>query len=234
MGIGPHFDLRRVALFKGLNGCDLATLLATAQRKGVPRESAFFHEEDRASHCHLLVDGHVKLVQRSPEGAQVVVRFIAPGEMFGWATLMGGSVYPASAEAMVDSVALAWDGAAIEQAVRTHPTLAINALAIMGGRLREAEGRLRELATERVERRLARALLRLAEQSGRPTANGMEIAFPLSRQVLAEATGATLHTVSRILAAWEQRGILGGGRQRLVLFQLEIIRTLAERDATGL
>lgn len=231
MGIAPHFDLRRVALFKGLNGCDMTSLLSTAQRRGVARDSAFFHEEDPASHCHLLMEGHVKLVQRTPEGNQVVVRFVGPGEMFGWAAVMGGTVYPASAEAMADSVALVWDSAAIEQAVRAYPALAINALAIMGGRLREAEERLRELATERVERRLARALLRLAEQSGRPAADGMEIAFPLSRQLLAEATGATLHTVSRILAAWDQRGIVGGSRQRLVLARLDQIRMLAESDS---
>ncbi|MGE5545858.1 MAG: Crp/Fnr family transcriptional regulator [Solirubrobacterales bacterium] len=228
MGINPAFDLGRVALFKGLNGCDLTGLLAAAQRIALSRDSAFFHEEDAATRCYLLVRGQVKLVQHAPEGGQVILRFIAPGEMFGWATLMGGSVYPASAETLVDSVALAWDNAAMERAVRAHPTMALNALAIMGGRLREAEERLRELATERVERRLARALLRLGEQSGRATANGVEIPFPLSRQLLAETTGATLHTVSRILAAWEQQGIITGGRQRLALSAPDRIRTLAE------
>lgn len=206
----------------------MAALLAIAQEKYVAQDSAYFHEEDPASHCHLLVTGHVKLVQSTPEGGQVVVRFIGPGEMFGWANVLGGAVYPASAEAMADSMALVWNATAMEHLVRTYPTLSINALTIMGGRLREAEERLRELATERVERRLARALLRLAGQSGRVTPEGVEIAFPLSRQLLAEATGATLHTVSRILAMWDQRGMVGGGRQRLVLLQPDAILALAE------
>lgn len=226
----PKFDLRNATLFAGINGCAIADLLAVAQYKAILYGSVFFHEEDPASSCHLLISGHVKLVQHNFDGAQVVVRFVAPGQMFGWASVMGGRHYPASAEAMTDSVALVWDNQTIRRAVLAHPALALNALGIMGGRLREAEDRLRELATERVERRLARALLRLAEQSGVVTAEGTEIAFPVSRQILADTTGATLHTISRILSNWDQRGLTGGGRQKLLLLRLDQIKDLAESD----
>ena len=61
------------------------------------------------------------------------------------------------------------------------------------------------------------ALLRLAKQSGRKVDHGIEIDFPISRQDVAEMTGTTLHTVSRILSAWEQQGLVESGRQRIVL-----------------
>ncbi|MDA8232637.1 MAG: Crp/Fnr family transcriptional regulator [Magnetospirillum sp.] len=192
------------------------------------RGSTFFNECDDALHCRLLVAGRIKLVQTSTDGNQVVTRFVAPGEMFGWAQVLGASVYPGSAEAMVDSVALTWDAASMRSALAAHPVLALNALELLGARLREAQDRLREVATERVERRVARALLRLARQSARPTGEGVEIGFPVTRQDLAETTGATLHTVSRILAAWEHSGILAGSRQRIVLLHPGRLETLAE------
>ena len=65
-----------------------------------------------------------------------------------------------------------------------------------------------ELATQAVEQRVAAALLRMANQSGRKTAEGIEIAFPVTRADIAEMTGTTLHTVSRLLAAWERDGIV--------------------------
>jgi CRP-like cAMP-binding protein len=221
-------DLGRVPLFKGMTGCDIAGLLATAQRKATPAGSAFFQEDDEATACHLLVGGYIKLAQMGADGGQVILRFVGPGEMFGWARVLGGDTYPATAESLADSVALVWNGEAIEQAVRSYPTFAVNALAIVGARLREAQNRVRELATERVERRLARLLLRLVAPSG--GTGPIEIPFPVSRETLAEAAGATLHTISRLLASWQSRGLIGGGRQRLVVLRPDAIRAIAESD----
>ena len=72
------------------------------------------------------------------------------------------------------------------------------------------------MSTEQVEQRVAHALLRL-EAGGRKVESGVQIDFPISRQDVAEMTGTTLHTVSRILSAWEERGLVEGGRQRIVI-----------------
>jgi CRP/FNR family transcriptional regulator, nitrogen oxide reductase regulator len=74
-----------------------------------------------------------------------------------------------------------------------------------------------EMSTEQVERRVAHALLRLVKQAGRKVERGVEIDFPISRQDIAEMTGTTLHTVSRILSGWEQQGLVESGRQRIVV-----------------
>jgi CRP-like cAMP-binding protein len=88
---------------------------------------------------------------------------------------------------------------------------------LLAGRLQELQDRYRELATERVERRVARALLRLARQTGRKVENGVLIDFPLTREDLAEMTGTTLYTVSRILSGWEKEGLIETGRQRVLI-----------------
>jgi CRP-like cAMP-binding protein len=230
LGISAGFDLRRVSLFRGLNGCDLTHLLGRAHQKNVASGSYFFHERDKAAHCHLLIAGRAKVVQAGVDGNQVVTRFIGPGDMFGWALVLGAPSYPGSAKAMADSVALTWDANAMRASLLSSEQLAVNALEFLGARLHETQERLRELATERVERRLARTLLRLAAQSGHPMPDGggIEIGFPVSRQDLAETTGATLHTVSRILAGWEHDGLVGGSRRRVVVVRPERLEALAE------
>ena len=87
----------------------------------------------------------------------------------------------------------------------------------MGERIQVLQDRLREMATERVERRIANTLLRLARQTGRKTPEGVQIDLPLSRQDLAELCGTTLYTVSRTLSRWEMDGIVEAGRERVVI-----------------
>jgi CRP-like cAMP-binding protein len=82
--------------------------------------------------------------------------------------------------------------------------------------------------TERVERRVARALLRLVHDAGRRVEGGVEVAFPVSRQDIAEMTGTTLYTVSRLLSAWEERGIVRSGRRRIVLIKPDALVAIAE------
>jgi CRP-like cAMP-binding protein len=82
--------------------------------------------------------------------------------------------------------------------------------------------------TERVERRVARAVLRLVQDAGRHVDGGIEITFPVSRQDLAEMTGTTLYTVSRLLSGWEAQGIVQSRRQHIVLTKPRALAAIAD------
>jgi CRP-like cAMP-binding protein len=84
------------------------------------------------------------------------------------------------------------------------------------------------MSTQQVERRVAHAILRLSLQAGTKEGSGIQIAFPISRQDIAEMTGTTLHTVSRILSAWEAQGLVECGRQKVVLRDIGGLSRLAE------
>jgi CRP-like cAMP-binding protein len=122
-----------------------------------------------------------------------------------------------TAEAAADSVVIYWSHEIIQALVQRFSRLALNALKIVAGNLREFQNRYRELATERVERRLARNVLRLASQTGRKTDEGVLLDLPLTRQDLAEMSGTTLFTVSRILSQWESQGLVRASREKLVI-----------------
>ncbi len=84
------------------------------------------------------------------------------------------------------------------------------------------------MSTQEVERRVARTVLRLIDKAGRPEAGGIRVDFPISRRDIAEMTGTTLHTVSRILSAWEAQGLVEGGRQKLMVRDIPALTRLAE------
>jgi CRP-like cAMP-binding protein len=109
-----------------------------------------------------------------------------------------------------------------------HPRLALNALRFVAARLHELQVQYRQLATEKVERRVARALLRLVQQAGRRIDSGVVIDLPLSRDDIAQMTGTTLYTVSRIISRFEADGMLEAGRQRIVIRQPHALATVAD------
>lgn len=168
------------------------------------------------------------------EGQQIIVRIVNPGDLFGIAKALQRTDYPGTATAVSDSVVLYWPMGKWSDFMGSYPSMAMSAMQTMGTRLQEAQTRMRELATEEVERRVAHAVLRLGEQSGREETGGIRIDFPVSKQDIAEMTGTTLHTVSRILTAWEHAGLVVGGRQKLLLKDRQRLALIGDGEVPGL
>jgi CRP-like cAMP-binding protein len=221
-------QLGRVPLFQGLDDDVLARIRDLAHAKAVGAGEPFFREGDEAEAFFVLTSGRVKLTQLTPEGHQVVLRIIGEGDAFGGAGVFGDPTYPIGAEAVEPSIALVWTSAAMRRLMETEPRVTLNAVEFVAGRLHDLQRRHRQLMTERVERRVARALVRLVREAGRRVDTGVAVDFPVSRQDIAEMTGTTLFTVSRLLSAWEERGIVQSGRQRIILKKPEALVALAE------
>ncbi len=225
--VPPHL-LAQFDLFAGLDPGALAAIAAASTQREVPEREAFFLQGSEAVSFYVLATGRVRLSQVTPDGQQVVVRFITPGEGFGIVAALEGGTYPLTAEAVEASAAYSWAGGAYKDLMARHPELGIRSLAIVAQRMREVQDRNRELATERVERRVARALLRLAGQSGSREDGAVLINLALSHQDLAELTGTTIYTISRIVGAWEAAGIVDTGRKRVAIRQLHALAAIAE------
>jgi CRP-like cAMP-binding protein len=99
-----------------------------------------------------------------------------------------------------------------------RPYLNIGMMQLMTGYIMEMQERYRELATERVKRRIALTVLRLASQIGKRISDEeLTVELTLSRQDVAEASGTTVFTVSRVFAEWERRGLVEAGRERVLI-----------------
>lgn len=216
------------SLFKDLSTAELEHIQALARTVRKEAGQSFFRQNQEANRFYLLLKGRVKLMQSTAEGHQVVARYAGKGEIFGCVPLFGGKQYPAAALATDPCEALSWDRGAIFQLMGQMPQVAINALHMVGTELADMRRRYQQLATERVERRVARAVLRFVEQGGRRVPEGVLIPFALSRQELGEFTGTTLHTVSRILSAWETEGIVKTGRRRIIIRQPHRLVAIAQ------
>jgi CRP-like cAMP-binding protein len=220
--------LQGLPMFTSLPEHELDEALQRAQPFLLQEGDAAFRQGEPVENFFVLLSGHLKVVQITPDGEQVVVRYVNPGDVFGIARAMGRMNYPASAVAVQESLAVAWPCQEWDRFIMRNTQFASSALQTVGQRLQDAHSRIRELSTEEVEQRVARAILRLVRESGEPTDDGVLINFPITRQDIAEMTGTTLHTVSRLLSQWKEQGVVETGRRRVIVRNADKLRALAE------
>ena len=224
-------DAATIGLLAGLEPAVAEGLLQQAQRRTVRADEVLFTAGHPARAVHVLASGAAKLMQATPNGARIIVKYVRPGEIFGSPALLD-RFYPTNAIAVTECVELQWPSEVIRAFIDRHPRVALNVIGDLEARLREMEGRLRDLSNEPVEHRLARAILKLVETFGQQTDEGVEIPFPVSRQDLADLIGSTLPTVSRTLRAWETQRQIRRYRRRLVIADAEAVaRVLYQETA---
>lgn len=218
MKINPA-DLRRVSVFRDASDEDLKLFVEKGILRTIEEGEFFFFQGDPATHLYVLIEGRAKLLQTNQTGQQVNLRTITKWQMFGaLGAVRNNATYPATAQALEPSTALAIESSFLHEMLKTRPYLNFSLMQLMTGYIMEMQERYRELATERVERRIALTILRLAAQVGKRTeGDGMTVELPLTRQDVAEASGTTIFTVSRVLADWERRGLVEAGRERVVI-----------------
>ena len=220
--------LARAVLFRDLDAAALAEVLAAAAEREAADGEALFREGEPAVRGCVVADGRLKLTQLAADGHEVILRYVGPGEAAAALSIFEGAEYPLTAWAVGPTAVLEWERETLHALLVRYPAIALATVRLLSGRLREVQERFRELATERVAQRVARALVRLVRQAGRKVEGGVLIDLPLSRQDLAEMTGTTLFTVSRILSEWEAQGIVASGRERITVLRPHGLVALAE------
>ncbi|SEQ48363.1 Crp/Fnr family transcriptional regulator [Thalassovita taeanensis] len=203
--------------FSRLPRDQISQILDHATAKRFDAGVAIFDEGDAADRFFLLLDGYVRVVRLTPAGEQVIALHIPSGQLFGIAKALQRTTYPATAMTAVESVVLCWPSRLWDGFVTNYDGFATETYKTVGDRLGEMHNRIAEMATLHVEQRIANALLRLINQTGRKTEHGIEIDFPITRQDISEMTGTTLHTVSRLLSAWQKDGIVESRRKHIVV-----------------
>lgn len=201
-----------IALFEGLAPPDQAALLGSARVRMLAARDVLAREGDDAAFAGLLQIGFLKLTRASADGTDMIVRYLGPGEAFAAIAALPGARFPVTATAVMPARMVLWPAETIQAHADRLPQLKTNLMKAMSGHMSGALERMQELTSERVPQRVARALVRMARDCGERTADGFRIVHPITRQELADLTGTSLFTVSRLVSSWESQGLLRTAR----------------------
>lgn len=213
-------------LFSGISQCVYEEICQAAHIKQLARGELLYLEGDAVNRIFLLVSGVVKITKLGAGGEEVILRLAIPGDVLGATNLLSSYSQWATAEVFRPCQVLVWGAQVFENLLERYPILNKNMIGILNECLRELEDRFYEVATGRVGPRVAHQLLRLLKSIGRPV-NG-EVQISLSREELAQMTGTTLFTVSRLLSAWGARGTVRPSREAVAICDVPSLRAISE------
>jgi CRP-like cAMP-binding protein len=199
----------------GMSHDEVLKIASCARPKAFGRDESLFMQGQPARCLLLIRTGSVKVTQISSGGNEVILWMYGRGSVLGALSEPAGGRHPSSARAMEPATALVWDCATLENLMEVCPRIRQNLSQVLMTRLHELEERFREVATEKVPRRLALALLRLSKHVGKKVTEGVEVS--LSREELAQMTGTTLFTISRILSQWAREEFVESRRESVLL-----------------
>jgi len=203
------------ALFTGLSEHECREIASCARARTFARDELLFIQGQPVRNLVLLQSGSVKSTQLSPNGNEVILWMSGSGEPVGVPANSPACNHTCSARAMEQCKALTWEYSRLQHLLEDHPQIRKNISRILSSRLNELEERFREVATEKVAKRVALALLRLLKHVGKRSPDGIEVA--LSREELAQMTGTTLFTISRLLSKWGEEGFVLPRREAVLI-----------------
>ena len=212
--------IKNSSIFSSLNDDELTELAGLAVNRSLTSDEFVFWDGDTPEWLYIVVEGKVKVIKHSSLGKEFIIAFFGPGEMFGEVAVFENKPYPASAQAVTKVKIVGIKKEDFISFLTTHPQVALRIISVLGGRLRDAQGRLRDIAGERVEQRLASVLLMLSAKLGSN--------LPFTRQEIADMVGTTIETAIRVMSTLKDRRIIRSVRGKVIILDEQKLRLLSE------
>jgi len=220
--------LRRVRLFEMLDAEELRDLAALGRVIHVEPETRLFEKGDPGDHFYAVLSGQIAAHTSSENGKTLILAIIDPGDVLGEIALLDGLPRPASGSTLTACDLFRLDRASFIEFLEARPKLCFRLMGVLCDRVRCMSDTIEDTVFLDAPRRLARRLLRLAENYGREIDDGrIRIQLPLSQESLASMLGITREMVNKSLKSLKAAGAVTYMRGYLVLDDLDHIRGLA-------
>jgi CRP/FNR family cyclic AMP-dependent transcriptional regulator len=216
-----HSALAAVPLFAGLPAADLLELTQKLTPQRFARDEVILLQGDSHGDLHIVEGGSVRVVLTSPDGREVVLALLGPGEFFGELALLDG--LPGSAEviAQEDCSLLRLRREHFRAFLRSHPDTAEALLAVLSRRIRDTNTLVYDTTFRDVPSRLANAIVKLAASYGRKENDGIVIGLRLTQEALASMIGSSRISINKHLKHWERQGLIRSRNGVIKVLDLE-------------
>jgi len=219
--------LSRSALFQVLQPAEIDAVLAQAAVRRVGRNEFILRRGDPSSGANIVVSGRVRIGTMSEDGREVTLGVLGPGDVIGEMSVLDGEDVSADATALEDCVLLFIERARFLRLLRSDSDLCLRLMAVLCRRIRRSNAALEDMALLDLGARLARLLLRLAQDYGAPAGRGTRIEVKLSQKDLGTLVGSSREKVNKQLREWETEDVLGKDQGRLVILRPEVLNAAA-------
>lgn len=215
--------LGSIKLFEGLPKAQLATLAGITLLRKYKAGDPLFEAGQPGTHFYAVVSGKVRVYRAAPNGKEQILHVFGGGEAFAEVPVFEGKTYPASAQALEESVLVCIPRKEFVEVLRRDPELALGVMALLSARLRAFVSQIAQLSLKEVPERLAGYLLLL-----RASQNRDELVLDLPKSQIASYLGTIPETLSRALKKLSEQGLIETSGNKVKLLDPDALAALAE------
>ena len=209
--------LKKSGLFRTLSDEELKDISVLFEQASFKQNETIFHEGDPSDRFYLVAEGNVKIVKHTVMGKDIILEIMPAGDIFGGVAVLDKKPYPASAQAMENAHVIYMNRVDLIKVMEEYPVLKLEIVKYFSDKLRDAHEMLKNIATERVERRIASLLLKLSEKVGIDAHGLRKIDFSLTRQEISEMVGTTVETCIRTMSKFQKQGMIRSSESRIMI-----------------
>jgi CRP/FNR family cyclic AMP-dependent transcriptional regulator len=213
--------LKKNVLFSSLTSKELLEISGRIVFKNFRKNEIILREEQTNEFMYIILDGAAKVVQTTDAGKEIIVTVHQSGEFFGELSLIDGKTAPAAVRAMKDSFLAIISKHEFFSLLHAQQKVLDNLLHILCARIRESMKKITILNFNNAAQRIKMLFLLLAESHGEKTPDGTLLKIKLIHQDIADMTGLTRETVTRILDKWQRGGEILIGKNKFILLTSE-------------
>ena len=207
--------LKKSEIFSSLKEDELLRISEFFGEVSYKNNETIFIEGDPSDKFYLVGEGSVKILKHTLMGKDIILEVMSPGDIFGGVAVLDRKPFPASAQAMESTTVIRISRNNLIKIMEEHPILKLEIVKYFSDKLRDAHEMLKNIATERVEKRVASLLLKLSEKVGIEEGGYRKIDFPLTRQEISEMVGTTVETCIRTMSKFQKNGIIKSSNGRI-------------------
>jgi len=215
--------------FRAVGG-DKESLFESLKAKGKTRSFAnkqiIYVENDEPSYLYFVKKGQIKTYKCAKDGRELSSTLYHDGDFFGYESLCKASNYTDNAATLSDTELVLIAKADFMEYLLNHQEIASAFIGMLSGSVQEKEEQMLRLAYFSVRKRVADALVQVANKFGEP--NSDTCTLKISRDDLAALVGTASETVSRMLADFKDEKLIEKNGNAINIVSIEKLRNVKQ------
>jgi CRP/FNR family transcriptional regulator len=213
--------LRKIALFASLTSDELHGIRDKIVIKNFKKNEIILQEENTNEFMYMILDGEAKVVQTTDAGKEIIITVHQTGDFFGELSLIDGKTSPAAVRATRNSMTAIISKNDFYALLLSQNKVLENLLQIFCSRLRESIKKIQLLTFNDAAQRIKMLFLMLSESHGEKIDEGTILKVKLIHQDIADMTGLTRETVTRVLDKLQKGGEIKIKKDKFILLTPE-------------
>lgn len=218
--------LENFNMFKGLNKASMDKLNRITAMNEIQKSLPIYFANEPSTSIYFLKRGRVKLTRISPDGKEMILALVNPGEIFGELSILDKNERTDFAITIDNCLICAVNLDDFHNFIDENPELNLKVTKHIGLKLLKFSERIESLIFKNATQRVVSFILNQSIEYGKRIGNELFLKPFLTHQDIAELTACSRQTVTSILTDLREKEFIDFDRKKLIIHNEDELKKL--------